>query len=79
MLPGRVTLVSPDIAATPSGNQYYTIRAELEPEALRHFPEVRLFAGAAPGGCSTPGRGADALSSCSTQRIRQRRGRAFRD
>ena len=45
VLPGRVTLVSPDIVAMPSGNQYYTIRAELEPDALRHFPEVRMFAG----------------------------------
>ena len=45
VLPGRVTLVSPDIATTSSGNQYYTIRAELEPDALQHFPEVRLFAG----------------------------------
>ena len=45
VLPGRVTLVSPDIVTMPSGNQYYTIRAELEPDALQHFPEVRLFAG----------------------------------
>ena len=45
VLPGRVTLVSPDIATTSNGNQYYTIRAELEPDALQHFPEVRLFAG----------------------------------
>ena len=45
VLPGRVTLVAPDIATMQNGNQYYTIRAELEPDALQHFPEVRLFAG----------------------------------
>ncbi|WP_165943371.1 HlyD family type I secretion periplasmic adaptor subunit [Roseicella aquatilis] len=45
VLPGRVTLVSPDIVTVQSGNQYYTIRAELEPEALERFHEARLFAG----------------------------------
>jgi HlyD family secretion protein len=45
VLPGHVTLVAPDITTTQSGNQYYTIRAELEPGALDRFPEARLFAG----------------------------------
>lgn len=45
VLPGRVTLVAPDITTQQNGNQYYIIRAELEPEALQRFPEVRLFAG----------------------------------
>jgi HlyD family secretion protein len=45
VLPARVTLVAPDIATTQNGDRYYTIRAELEPDALQHFPEVKLFAG----------------------------------
>lgn len=45
VLPGHVTLVSPDIVTLQNGTQYYTIRAELEPGALDRFPEVKLFAG----------------------------------
>ncbi|MFC7474066.1 HlyD family type I secretion periplasmic adaptor subunit [Dankookia sp. GCM10030260] len=45
VLSGRVTLVSPDIVTVQNGSRYYTIRAELEPEALAHFPEVQMFAG----------------------------------
>jgi HlyD family secretion protein len=45
VLPGRIIHVSPDIVTLQNGNSYYTVRAELEPEVLARFPEVRLFAG----------------------------------
>ncbi|MDO9711413.1 HlyD family type I secretion periplasmic adaptor subunit [Paracraurococcus lichenis] len=45
VLPGRLIHVAPDISTNQNGAQFYTVRAELAPEALARFPDVRLFAG----------------------------------
>lgn len=45
VLPGRLIHVSPDATTLPSGRVVYTVRAELEEDALGRFGDVRLLAG----------------------------------
>lgn len=44
-LPGRVSFVSPDRVTGPGGESFFTVTVEVEAEALRHQPTVRLQPG----------------------------------